>query len=41
MVSRHGWSPTSDPMVVTKAIRKTVYELNGLPVLNVYMEHIA
>ncbi|HPR23245.1 MAG TPA: FIST N-terminal domain-containing protein [Candidatus Sabulitectum sp.] len=33
---KHGWEPTGEPIVVTKASGKTVYEINGLPALDLY-----
>lgn len=37
---RHGWVPVGDPMFVTRSQGNIVYELDGKPALDVYLERL-
>jgi hypothetical protein len=37
---RHGWTPTGEPMLVTRAEGRRVIELDGRPALDVYLERL-
>ena len=36
----HGWQPSGDPLVVTAAKGKRVFEIDGRPAFDVYSEHL-
>lgn len=38
---RHGWHPTGEPMIVTRAEGNVVYELDGRPAVEPYLEQRA
>lgn len=40
VASGHGWEPSGEPMMVTRAKGKTVYELDGLPAFKRYSESL-
>jgi len=38
---KHGWKPLGKPRYVTKSYGNTVYEIDGLPAVNIYKEYFA